>query len=156
MKLVKCLDGRETNVASNTYTPAATATVRIKAAMVGVRINAAMVGVRINAATVVVRMKGSGSAYTIWVDGTQKISTTDGDLAWGTVALSGRSPKFSNVKVGYDNNSDGDIDDPCDIDTTGDLDDAGDPFGMDVNAASPRPSVKEEKAARLGYMPCHP
>ncbi|MCC7292345.1 MAG: hypothetical protein IT449_09830 [Phycisphaerales bacterium] len=65
VKLIKCLDGRETNVASNTYTTAATVTVRVKA---------------------------SGTTYTIWVDGTQKISTTDGDLAWGTVALSGRSP----------------------------------------------------------------
>ncbi|MCC7292442.1 MAG: hypothetical protein IT449_10330 [Phycisphaerales bacterium] len=87
VKLVKCLDGRETNVASNTYTTAATVTVRIKA---------------------------SGSTYTIWVDGTQKISTTDGDLPWGTVALSGRSPKFSNIKVGYDNNADGDLDDAGD------------------------------------------
>lgn len=82
VKLIKCLDGRETNVASDTYTPAGTVTVRIRA---------------------------SGTTYTIWIDGTQKISTTDSDIPWGTVALSGRSPKFSNVKVGYDNNSDGDI-----------------------------------------------
>ncbi|MCC7290423.1 MAG: hypothetical protein IT449_00005, partial [Phycisphaerales bacterium] len=87
VKLIKCLDGRETNVASHTYTTAATVNVRIKA---------------------------SGTTYTIWVDGTQKISTTDADLAWGTVALGGRTPKFSNVKVGYDNNSDGDIDDAGD------------------------------------------
>ncbi|MBE7455094.1 MAG: hypothetical protein HS102_00455 [Planctomycetia bacterium] len=87
VKLIKCLDGRETNVASDTYTPAGTVTVRIKA---------------------------SGATYTIWVDGTQKISTTDGDIPWGTVALSGRSPKFSNVKVGYDNNADGDIADAGD------------------------------------------
>jgi len=82
VRLVKCLDGRETNVASDSYTPAGTVNVRIKA---------------------------SGTTYTIWVAGTQKINTTDGDIAWGTVALSGRSPKFSNVKVGYDNNADGDI-----------------------------------------------
>ena len=87
VKLIKCLDGRETNVASDTYTPAGTVNVRIKAA---------------------------GTTYTIWVDGTQKISTTDSDLAWGTVALSGRSPKFSNVKIGYDNNADGDIADAGD------------------------------------------
>ncbi len=87
VKLIKCLDGRETNVASNTYTPAGTVNVRIKAA---------------------------GATYTIWIDGTQKISTTDSDIPWGTVALSGRSPKFSNVKVGYDNNSDGDIADAGD------------------------------------------
>ena len=87
VKLVKCLDGRETNVASNTYTTAATVNVRIKA---------------------------SGTTYTIWVDGTQKINTTDGDIAWGTLALTGRSPKFSNVKAGYDNNADGDIADAGD------------------------------------------
>ncbi len=78
VRLVKCLDGRETNVASDTYTPAGTVNVRIKA---------------------------SGTTYTIWVAGVQEINTTDGDIPWGTVALSGRSPKFSNVKVGYDNNS---------------------------------------------------
>ena len=93
VKLLKVLDGKEITVASNSYTTAATVTVRIKC---------------------------SGTTYVVWVDGTQKISTTDGDLSWGTVALGGRKPKFSNVKVGYDNSSPGDDD----------IDDAGDDLIM--------------------------
>jgi len=57
----------------------------------------------------------SGSDYTVWVDGVQKLnSTITSMMSYGTVALAGQSPKFSNVKAGYDNNADNDIDDAGD------------------------------------------
>lgn len=43
----------------------------------------------------------------VWVDGTLKItSTTDSDLAWGGVALSGWDALFDNLKVAYDTKAD--------------------------------------------------
>jgi len=63
------------------------------------------------AASVAVKIKVSGNSIQAWVDGTLKINTTDSTHAAGAAALSGDQPKFDNVKVGYDQNADDDIDD---------------------------------------------
>jgi|GEM_PF-5099456 len=79
VKLIKMLDGSESTVASNTYPTAATVEVRIDV---------------------------SGSTNVIPIDGVGKIAAADGDITWGSVALTGQSPKFSNVKAGYDTEGD--------------------------------------------------
>ncbi|MBE7457798.1 MAG: hypothetical protein HS102_14420 [Planctomycetia bacterium] len=89
VNLIKMLDGKQSTVASNTYTPGSTVTVKIKC---------------------------DGINYTVWVGGVQKISTTDGDIDYGTVGLwAERNGKFENIKAGYDNNADNDIDDAADM-----------------------------------------
>jgi RHS repeat-associated protein len=50
----------------------------------------------------------------VWVNGTLAITQSIGDPWSGGVAFSGKSPKFSSLKVGYDNNGDDDIDDAGD------------------------------------------
>ena len=54
------------------------------------------------------------STIKAWVDGTLKINTTDSTHAAGGVALGGDQPKFDNLRIGYDNNVDDDIDDADD------------------------------------------
>ncbi|GIK17459.1 MAG: hypothetical protein BroJett003_24230 [Planctomycetota bacterium] len=55
----------------------------------------------------VLKVKCSASTLKVWVDGTLKITcTTDGDLTWGGVALSGWDALFDNLKVAYDTNAD--------------------------------------------------
>ena len=76
--------GQASAVASNTYTPAS---------------------------PVAVKVKLSATSIQVWVAGASKINTTDSTFAAGGVALSGDQPKFDNVKVGYDQNADDDIDD---------------------------------------------
>ena len=48
------------------------------------------------------------------IDGTLRINTTDSTHAAGGVAFAGYSPRFDNLKIGYDYNDDDDIDDAND------------------------------------------
>jgi hypothetical protein len=52
----------------------------------------------------------AGSSIKIWVDGTLRIDATDSDLAAGGVGLTAFDSTFSNVKVGYDANTNGTLD----------------------------------------------
>ena len=61
--------------------------------------------------SVVLKVQANGSTIKASVDGTLEINTNGSDIAAGGVALAGDTPKFDNVKVGYDNNADDDIDD---------------------------------------------
>ena len=49
----------------------------------------------------------SGTDLDVYVDGNHEIDTTDGTFAAGGVAFAGEQPKFDNLSVGYDANSDG-------------------------------------------------
>jgi len=66
------------------------------------------------ASSVAVKAKCDGTTLEAWVAGTLKVTDTDSDLAAGAVALGGESPKFDDLKVGYDVNDDDDIDDAGD------------------------------------------
>ncbi len=66
------------------------------------------------ATSVTVKVAAAGDTATIWVAGTQLISDTLTGVIGGTVALAGEQAIFDNVKVGYDNTSDDDIDDAGD------------------------------------------
>lgn len=50
----------------------------------------------------------------VWVDAVSKINTSDCTVRAGGVAFGGSKPKFDNVKIGYNNNPDFDIDDAND------------------------------------------
>jgi len=63
---------------------------------------------------VAVKAKCDGTTLEAWVAGTLEVTDTDSDLAAGAVALGGESPKFDDLKVGYDVNDDDDIDDAGD------------------------------------------
>ena len=85
VNLIKMVDGRQTTVASGSYSGSSPYTTYVRC---------------------------SGSSYVVRVEGTQVISTTDADVAYGTVALwAERSGKFEAVKAGVDSASDGDLDD---------------------------------------------
>ena len=64
--------------------------------------------------TVAVKVKLDGSSIKVWIDGTKEIDTTDSTFAAGGVSLAGDHTVFTNLKIGYDNNSDDDIDDAGD------------------------------------------
>ncbi len=81
--LVKVVRGKESTVASNSYTPDTSVTAKVSV---------------------------SGSTIKAWVGGSLKINTTDSTLSGGTVALAGEKAIFDNVAVGYDNNADDTID----------------------------------------------
>ncbi len=88
VNLIKMLDGRQTTVASGSYSGSSPYTTYVRC---------------------------SGSSYVVRVEGTQAISTTDADIAHGTVGLwAERSGKFETVKAGVDSAPDGDLDDTAD------------------------------------------
>jgi RHS repeat-associated protein len=60
---------------------------------------------------VAVKIKVDGTTLKGWVAGTLEINTTDSTFGAGAVAFSGQEPKFDDLKVGYDENDDDDIDD---------------------------------------------
>ncbi|MCK4658817.1 MAG: hypothetical protein KAV82_04780, partial [Phycisphaerae bacterium] len=64
--------------------------------------------------TVALKVSVDGTTIKAWVDNTLEINTNGSELAAGGVALASEKAKFDNVKVGYDNNSDDDIDDAGD------------------------------------------
>ena len=64
--------------------------------------------------TVAVKIKVNGTSIKVWINGTSEIDTTDSTHGSGGVALTGAWTIFDNLKVGYDNNSDDDIDDAGD------------------------------------------
>jgi hypothetical protein len=59
-------------------------------------------------------VKCSGSSIKVWVEGALKLDETVADVAWGAAGLGGWQAKFKNVRIGYDNNADDDIDDAGD------------------------------------------
>jgi hypothetical protein len=59
-------------------------------------------------------VKCSGSSIKVWVEGALTLDETDADVAWGAAGLGGWQAKFKNVRIGYDNNADDDIDDAGD------------------------------------------
>ncbi len=61
-----------------------------------------------------VRILVSGTTIKVWVNNTQKINTTDPNIADGGFAITGDQPKFDNIKIGYDENADDDISDAGD------------------------------------------
>jgi len=61
-----------------------------------------------------VKIKLSGTSIKVWVDGTLKANLTDSTIAAGGVAFGGDKPLFDELKIGYDNNADDDIDDAGD------------------------------------------
>jgi hypothetical protein len=65
------------------------------------------------------------------------LNRTNSAIADGTVAFSGADAKFDNVKVGYDNNSDDDIND------------AGDDLVWDENFGSTSVTVSHDHAGNL-------
>ncbi|MBE7457336.1 MAG: RHS repeat-associated core domain-containing protein [Planctomycetia bacterium] len=88
VNLIKMLDGRQTTVASGSYSGSSPYTTYVRC---------------------------SGTSYVVRVEGTQAISTTDADIAHGTVGLwAERSGKFEAVKAGVDSAPDGDLDDAAD------------------------------------------
>ncbi len=66
------------------------------------------------APTAAVKVKVSGTSIKVWVAGTLDVDVTDSAISYGGVAAGGDRSTFDNVKVGYDNNSDNDIDDAGD------------------------------------------
>lgn len=62
--------------------------------------------------SVAVKIKVSGTSLKVWVDGTLKFSKTDSDHAAGTVAFG--KGTWDGLKMGYDKNTDDDIDDLVD------------------------------------------
>ncbi|MCH8991812.1 MAG: hypothetical protein IIA44_08720 [Acidobacteria bacterium] len=92
------------------------------------------------ATSVEVKIKVGGvtpSTLKAWVDGTLKINATDSTHAAGGVALGGDQPKFDNLKIGYDNNNDDDIDD------------VGDDLVVDEDFASTSLTVSHDDAGNL-------
>jgi len=69
-----------------------------------------------DAATVAIKVRVSDSEHKVWIAGQAQWTdlTQDNDITWGGVALSGWQAKFDNLKVGYDNNTDDDIEDDGD------------------------------------------
>ena len=64
------------------------------------------------ASSVTLKVSIDGTTLKAWVGATEEINTSGlSDLAFGGVALAANKAKFDNVKVGYDNNADDDIDD---------------------------------------------
>ena len=59
----------------------------------------------------VIRVVADGNDFDVYVDGTLKLSRTDSTHAAGRVALGGDKPLFDDLRIGFDLNSDGDIDD---------------------------------------------
>ena len=59
----------------------------------------------------VIRVAADGNDFDVYVDGTLKLSRTDSTHAAGRVALGGDKPLFDDLRIGFDLNSDGDIDD---------------------------------------------
>jgi RHS repeat-associated protein len=66
------------------------------------------------AQTVAVRYETSGPRVRVFAGGTDQFNIVDANLPSGGVALGGASAKFDNLKIGYDNNSDGDLNDAGD------------------------------------------
>ncbi|UCC29851.1 MAG: RHS repeat-associated core domain-containing protein [Phycisphaerales bacterium] len=64
--------------------------------------------------TVPVKIKVSSSSIKAWVDGSLEIDATDSTHAAGGVAMASDTAVYANLKIGYDNNSDDDIDDTGD------------------------------------------
>ncbi|MCG3129439.1 MAG: hypothetical protein FLDDKLPJ_00166 [Phycisphaerae bacterium] len=85
VNLIKMLDGRQTTVASGSYSGSAPYTTYVRC---------------------------SGTSYVVRVEGSQVFSTTDSAVGHGTVALwAERSGKFEGVKAGDDSGADGGLDD---------------------------------------------
>ena len=59
----------------------------------------------------VIRVVADGNDFDVYVDGTLKLSRTDSTHAAGRVAFGGDKPLFDDLRIGFDENSDGDIDD---------------------------------------------
>jgi hypothetical protein len=87
--LIKVVRGKRSTLSSNTYTTAASVTVKLKVTSV--------------------------DAASIWVDANLRLGNNAlTEIEAGGIALAGEKARFDNVKVGYDNNADGDIDDAGD------------------------------------------
>jgi len=85
IEAVQMIRGNESTVASDTYSTASSVTLKVSI---------------------------DGTTLKAWVGATEEINTSGlSDLAFGGVALAASKAKFDNVKVGYDNNADDDIDD---------------------------------------------
>ena len=85
--LDKLENGSRSTLASDTYTPDTSVSLRIVA---------------------------SGTDLDVYVDGNHEIDTTDSTFAAGGVAFAGEQPKFDNVMAGFDENADGDLADAND------------------------------------------
>ena len=64
--------------------------------------------------TVAVKVKLDGSSIKVWIDGTEEIDTTDTTFTAGGVSLAGDQTVFTDLKIGYDNNDDDDLNDAGD------------------------------------------
>lgn len=60
------------------------------------------------------KIKVSGTSIKVWFDGSLKFDRTDSTFDSGGVGFSGDTALFDNLKIGYDNNADDDIDDAGD------------------------------------------
>ena len=52
--------------------------------------------------------------FGIYVDNSLQLTVSDNQIPYGGVAFAGVKPKWDNVKIGYDDNGDGDIADAND------------------------------------------
>ena len=66
------------------------------------------------AASVSVRLVVDGTDIDAYIDAWHKIDTADSTHAAGGVAFAGQQPKFDNLAIGYDENADGDLNDAND------------------------------------------
>ncbi|MCK6465817.1 MAG: hypothetical protein L6Q93_13395, partial [Phycisphaerae bacterium] len=88
VNLIKMLDGKQSTVASGSYSGSSPYTTYVRC---------------------------TGTSYVVRVEGSQVISTTDSDISHGAVGLwAERSGKFEAVKAGDDSGADGDLDDSAD------------------------------------------
>ena len=81
----------------------------------------------------------TGSPVTIktYKGGTEELSVTESDLLSGGVALGGDQPQFNDLKIGFDDNGDGD------------LDDVDDDLVVDESFDSTSKTVSHDKAGNL-------
>jgi RHS repeat-associated protein len=86
---------------------------------------------------VAVKIKVDGTSIKVWFDGTKRFDVTDSTIDAGGVGFGGEQAKFDNLKIGYDNNSDDDIDD------------AGDDVILDEDFASTQVSLTYDDAGNL-------
>ena len=63
------------------------------------------------AASVSVRLVVDGTDIDAYIDASHKIDTSDSTHAAGGVAFAGQQPKFDDLAIGHDDNADGDLND---------------------------------------------